>query len=219
MCLANLCMSTLSAALISDILLLLCNFFIKTVFFPLQTSPRCCKISFLSTNTWGIHFNWPFPLNLDKLIDLIPYPKLSVSKNVFPVDVNQLVLQVFTDAAFEMIKLNEDLPLELFSLIVVVLSFIIQRLRHWLPIVLMKLNSLLLLLLINLPDICVVYWNNLTRNKLNQQTSILTIFLPWKSSTISAPQPNSLIIWIWDSFQFRTGEKLKTSLWSIFLVF
>ena len=53
-----------------------------------------------STITWGIRFNRPTPLNLDKLEDSIPYPELTNSKDDFPVDVNQPVLQAFTDAAF-----------------------------------------------------------------------------------------------------------------------
>ena len=53
-----------------------------------------------STITWGIRFNRPSPLNLDKLKDSVPYPELVNSKDNFPVDVNRPVLQVFTDAAF-----------------------------------------------------------------------------------------------------------------------
>ena len=53
-----------------------------------------------STIIWGIRFNRPFPLNLDKLQDSVPYPEVSNSDDVFPVDVNCHVLQVFTDAAF-----------------------------------------------------------------------------------------------------------------------
>ena len=53
-----------------------------------------------STITWGICFNRPSSLNLDKLQDSVPYPELEHSKNEFPVDVNRPVHQVFTDAAF-----------------------------------------------------------------------------------------------------------------------
>ena len=53
-----------------------------------------------STTTWGIRFNRPSSLNLDKLQDLVPYPKLVNFKDDFPVDVNRPVLQFFTDAAF-----------------------------------------------------------------------------------------------------------------------
>ena len=53
-----------------------------------------------STITWGIRFNRPSPLNLEKPYESIPYPELVNSKDNFPVNVNRLVLQVFTDAAF-----------------------------------------------------------------------------------------------------------------------
>ena len=53
-----------------------------------------------STITWGIRFNRPSPLNLDKLDKLVPYPELANTKDVFPVDVNRPVLQVFTNFAF-----------------------------------------------------------------------------------------------------------------------
>ena len=50
--------------------------------------------------TWGICFNQPSPLKLDKSQESIPYPELANSEVVSPVDVNRPVLQVFTDAAF-----------------------------------------------------------------------------------------------------------------------
>ena len=50
--------------------------------------------------TWGICFNWPSPLNLDKLYKPVPNLELANSDDVFPVDINRPVLQVFTDAAF-----------------------------------------------------------------------------------------------------------------------
>ena len=53
-----------------------------------------------STITWDIHFNRPSLLNLDKLHNSVPYPELTNSDDVSPVDVNQPFLQVFTDSAF-----------------------------------------------------------------------------------------------------------------------
>ena len=53
-----------------------------------------------STITWGIRYNRPVPLNLDYLEESVPYSELSNSKDIFPVNVNRPVLQVFTDAAF-----------------------------------------------------------------------------------------------------------------------
>ena len=41
-----------------------------------------------STITWGIRFNCPYPLNLEKLYESVPYPELVNSKDNFPVDVN-----------------------------------------------------------------------------------------------------------------------------------
>ena len=35
-----------------------------------------------STITWGILFNWPSPLNLDKLYKSVPYPELANSDDV-----------------------------------------------------------------------------------------------------------------------------------------
>ena len=56
---------------------------------------------FWSTITWGMHFNWTSLLNIDKISNSVPYPELANSNDVFPVDVNRPVLQVFTDVAFE----------------------------------------------------------------------------------------------------------------------
>ena len=35
-----------------------------------------------SSITWGIRFNWPSPLNLDKLFKSIPYPELTNSDDI-----------------------------------------------------------------------------------------------------------------------------------------
>ena len=48
-----------------------------------------------------MHFNWTSLLNIDKISNSVPYPELANSNDVFPVDVNRPVLQVFTDVAFE----------------------------------------------------------------------------------------------------------------------
>ena len=50
--------------------------------------------------TWSIRFNQPFSINRDEQYESIPYTELAKSKYMIPVDINHLVLQVFTDASF-----------------------------------------------------------------------------------------------------------------------
>ena len=54
----------------------------------------------INTITWGIRFNRPTPLNLDKLEESTSYKDLANLKVVSPVGVNRPVPQTFTDATF-----------------------------------------------------------------------------------------------------------------------
>ena len=104
----------------------------------------------------------------------------------------------------------------LFSPNVVEPEFTVWRLRHWLLVVLLKLNSSLQLPLPNSLVTSDVFLNSLVKNKLPLLISISIIYLPWSLSMIIVHQQNAHDIWPWDSLPFKTGEKKEILLWNTY---